>query len=144
MIINKENNNYKRRFTKQKQSILNIIRNTNTHPDAHWIYSRIVKELPKISLGTIYRNLGILCKENFIRELAFQPNVLRYDGFLDPHHHVMCTNCYKIEDIDSDPNCKADEKFKEKIHQQLKYENLSCEILFTGICPNCQMKFNQL
>jgi len=138
MISDNENVNCRKRFTKQRQYILDIVRNTKIHPDANWIYTKIVKEIPKISLGTIYRNLGILSKEKLIKEIAFQPNITRYEGDLTSHHHIMCLKCYKIEDVDIDIEHITDETIKKKISQSLNYENICCEILFTGICSKCQ------
>ena len=50
----------KHRMTKQRKLILEVLRNTNTHPTADWIYEQVKKEIPNISLGTVYRNLRLL------------------------------------------------------------------------------------
>lgn len=138
----KDDQNATKRFTKQRQAILETLKNTYVHPDANWIYKKVSKKLPNISLGTIYRNLNILAEESTIKELTIQPNVTRYEGNLEPHHHIVCFNCYKIEDISKDSDCEIDEKLKNKFAKKMKYADLSCEILITGLCPDCQSSQN--
>lgn len=127
-----------KRFTKQRQAILEILNSTYSHPDANWIYKQVSKDMPSISLGTIYRNLNILCKDRLIREISFQPNVTRYDPEIKPHNHIMCNKCHKVEDIHHPSACPIDKNSIKKLTGNFKYTNISCEILFTGICPDCQ------
>ena len=49
-----------RRITKQRQVILEELRKLNTHPSADEIYKVVRRRLPRISLGTVYRNLEVL------------------------------------------------------------------------------------
>lgn len=137
-IENNEDQGKSTRFTKQRQAILETLKSTYSHPDANWIYKKVSKKIPKISLGTVYRNLNILCQENLVKELSFQPNVTRYDADMKSHNHIMCTNCHKVEDVPTATECEVSKQLKEKLAINFKYENISCEILFTGICPDCQ------
>ncbi|MBC2744327.1 MAG: transcriptional repressor, partial [Desulfosarcina sp.] len=52
----------KTRMTRQRRVILEEIRRYNNHPAADEIYERVRKQLPRISLGTVYRNLDVLCE----------------------------------------------------------------------------------
>ena len=56
---------------KQREVILSVLRGTDTHPTADWVYQEVRKELPNISLGTIYRNLRILVESGQALELSF-------------------------------------------------------------------------
>jgi Fur family peroxide stress response transcriptional regulator len=127
-----------KRFTKQRQAILETLKTTYTHPDANWIYKKVSKKVPNISLGTVYRNLNILTEENIIRELSLQPNVTRYDANTHQHHHIMCYNCHKIEDVVASTECEVQEKLKNNVEKEYNYTNISCEIVFTGLCSDCQ------
>lgn len=129
-----------KRFTKQRQAILETLKETCIHPDANWVYSKVSKKIPNISLGTVYRNLNILTSENLVRELTFQSGLSRYDATIEPHHHIMCTICSKIEDIDMQTNCDIKAKLQEKMLGNLNYSDITCEILFKGICSECQKK----
>jgi Fur family ferric uptake transcriptional regulator len=57
------------RMTHQRQVILEEVRNTHSHPSADEIYARVRKRLPRVSLGTVYRNLDILASEGFIKKI---------------------------------------------------------------------------
>ena len=52
------------RMTQQRKVILEELKNMNSHPGADEIYERVRKRLPRISLGTVYRNLEILSEFN--------------------------------------------------------------------------------
>jgi Fe2+ or Zn2+ uptake regulation protein len=131
-----------KRFTKQRQTILEILRGTYSHPDANWVYKKVCKKIPKISLGTVYRNLNILTQDNMIKELACQPNLTRYDADMKPHHHLMCQLCHTIIDVKQSAECDVNKTLMEKLIGEFNYQNVSCEIIFTGICPECANRDN--
>ena len=133
-----EENARTKRFTKQRQAILEALKNTYSHPDANWIYKKVSKKIPNISLGTVYRNLNILTDENIIKELCFQPNITRYEANSMPHHHIMCTACHKIEDVPRPDECQIEGPLKDKLMKEMKYADINCEILFTGVCSECK------
>jgi len=56
-------------MTLQRKTILNILRQTNSHPSADELYEMVRKQLPRISLGTVYRNLEILANMGIIQKL---------------------------------------------------------------------------
>ena len=58
-----------RRETKQREAILKVLRHTDSHPTADWIYDEVRKVIPNISKGTVYRNLKILREDREISEL---------------------------------------------------------------------------
>jgi Fur family ferric uptake transcriptional regulator len=57
------------------------------------------KQLPNISLGTVYRNLEFLASNGIIRKLEYSDGQKRFDGNPVPHNHFKCTECGCIEDI---------------------------------------------
>jgi len=100
------------RKTKQRDLILKVLRSTDTHPTADWIYEQVKKEMPNISLGTVYRNLGKLAKSGEITELSFGSKYSRFDGNADDHYHFICTSCEKVIDIKGCPVDKDLEKVR--------------------------------
>ena len=56
----------KYRKSKQRQKILEILKSTEMHPTATWIYDQLKKEYPSLSLGNVYRNLNILVEQGSI------------------------------------------------------------------------------
>ena len=69
-----------RRATRQREAILNVLRATDTHPTADWIYDEVRKTIPGLSKGTVYRNLKILQEAGEISELNISGTVSRFEG----------------------------------------------------------------
>lgn len=122
-----------KRMTKQKKVILDILRHTRSHPTADWIYAQARKVLPDISLGTVYRNLGVLRDAGEIMELNYGSTYSRYDGNPGNHYHYVCLHCGRIVDLDM------------PLHEDLEREAEACgggrilyhRLEFYGICPEC-------
>ena len=74
------------RQTRQQEIILEAVRSTMDHPTAAWVYRQARRHLPRISLGTVYRNLKQLAEAGLIREIQAGGQALRFDGNLGPHH----------------------------------------------------------
>jgi len=91
------------RFTNQRQVILEELRKVTSHPTAYEIYLMVRRRLPRISLGTVYRNLDFLARCGMIQQLELKGTQKRYDGNPTPHYHIRCFNCGRIEDIDLPP-----------------------------------------
>ncbi len=124
--------NVKRRNTQQRKVILEILRSTDIHPTADWIYEKARQVIPNISLGTVYRNLKILKDEGLILELN-DGKQSRFDGRVDQHFHFKCLSCNSIYDIDN-------RKIVNIEHNDLRkegYQVQSFDVVFSGICPKC-------
>ncbi|MDR1206226.1 MAG: transcriptional repressor [Peptococcaceae bacterium] len=89
-----------RRMTRQKKIILELLRSTNTHPTAEWIYEKARERIPEISLGTVYRNLNLLKELGEIMELSFGGAYKCYDGIPVNHYHYRCRICHRVYDVD--------------------------------------------
>jgi Fur family ferric uptake transcriptional regulator len=124
----------KRRNTKQKELIMSILRESRVHPTADDIYEMVKKNLPKISISTVYRNLEQMCEIGEIRKLGVGGSQRRYDGNIMPHHHIRCTECGKVDDVhlDGSPN------IKNIVQQKSGYEVTGHVTLFFGRCNNCR------
>ena len=88
----------KMRMTPQRRVILEELRRVNDHPAADEIYHRVRKRLPKISLGTVYRNLEVLCELGEIQRLELSGSTKRYDGVPNKHYHIRCVECGRVDD----------------------------------------------
>jgi Fur family peroxide stress response transcriptional regulator len=123
-----------RRVTQQRETILNVLRYTNTHPTADWIYEKVRKLIPNISKGTIYRNLKILQEMKEITELNLSGTVSRYEGRRENHYHFRCEKCGRVFDLDEPVNTELDEKVAIKTGFRVSYHQLE----FRGLCKDCQ------
>ena len=125
-----------RRETKQREAILNILRSTDSHPTADRIYDLVREVLPKISKGTVYRNLKILRDDGEISELNLSGTATRYEGNQENHYHFRCRECGRVFDIDEPVNHELDERVAKRTGFEISYHQLE----FRGICNDCQQK----
>lgn len=129
-------NKSKTRMTKQRKTILRVLRNTDTHPTADWIYERVKKEIPNISLGTIYRNLNVLVEMGEIMVLDFGSTYSRFDGNPENHYHFRCERCDRVFDIDIPLN----RELNMKVNENTPFMAFGHRTEFYGLCPDCQKK----
>ena len=87
------------RMTRQRAVILEELRKTKSHPTADELYSIVRERLPRISLGTVYRNLDFLADSGEIRRLEAAGSTKRFDGDISWHQHVRCLRCGRIGDV---------------------------------------------
>lgn len=86
-------------YSRQREAILQVLRSTDTHPTAQWVYEQVRRQLPKISLGTVYRNLAQLRDEGVILGLTVGDGYEHFDGDASAHLHLHCRKCGKIADM---------------------------------------------
>jgi len=126
--------NQKYRMTNQRHVILEEIRKVNTHPTADEVYEMVRKRLPKISLGTVYRNLEILSACGLIQKIGPISSQMRFDGITNKHYHLRCINCGRVEDAPIIPT----ENLENVIREKSNYSILDHKLEFIGICPQCK------
>ena len=121
------------RMTQQRKVILEELRKVDTHPSADEVYEMVRKRLPRISLGTVYRNLEILSRSGEIQKLEIGCNLKRFDGIAENHYHIRCLHCDRVID--------APEGFDVAVNHELVNPNgfkiLGHRLEFIGICPEC-------
>lgn len=120
------------RMTRQKKVIYGILFSTDTHPTAEWIYQEAKKQLPDISLGTVYRNLQILRDDGRILELNYGKGHSRFDGTPTPHYHFVCERCGRVLDFAPEAEQVSDSVLEGAPGQVLAHR-LECY----GICKDC-------
>lgn len=86
-------------MTRQRAIILETLRDVTSHPTADEIYGLVREKMPRISLGTVYRNLDLLTGSGTIRRLDKAGAQKHFDGNTMPHHHVRCRSCGRIGDV---------------------------------------------
>jgi Fur family ferric uptake transcriptional regulator len=127
------NVNPKLRMTKQRQLILEELRKVKTHPTADDMYQILRKRMPKISLGTVYRNLEILSETGIIQKLEVGGTQKRFDADISTHYHVRCVICGRVADLHLEPDMNV-EKEAAKLTD---FKILSHRLEFIGVCPEC-------
>ncbi|PIE58251.1 MAG: transcriptional repressor [Desulfobulbus propionicus] len=124
------------RMTHQRKLILSELKKSTTHPTADELYERVKKEMPRISLATVYRNLEILSEVGIIRKLEISGRQKRFDWELEDHNHIYCVKCHRVDNI------KLDHKPQIMIQPEEKkgYRISGCRVELYGLCPECQKK----
>lgn len=123
-----------RRETRQRRAILNFLRSTYSHPTADQIYDGVRKEIPNISKGTVYRNLGVLQEMGLVNELNLDGMVSRYDARQAEHYHFRCDGCGCVFDIDM----PIDRELDRKASLKTGFNVLSHQLEFRGLCNSCK------
>ena len=120
------------RMTRQRKVILEELCKVKTHPSADEVYEMVRKRLPRISLGTVYRNLEILSESGDIQKLEPGCSLKRFDGDTSEHCHIRCVRCDRIADAPL-PDVKIDlEKVK-----STDFEITGHRLEFLGLCSDC-------
>lgn len=121
------------KYSRQREAVLDCLRGRYDHPTADAIFQTLREDDPKISLGTVYRNLGLLTELGQIRKISCGDGTERYDACMDPHYHFICNHCGKIIDLYSKPI--------DHINDVAVDENIavidSHSLIFRGVCKIC-------
>jgi Fur family peroxide stress response transcriptional regulator len=116
--------------------MLQLLRSTASHPTANWLYGKLRKEFPALSLGTVYRNIGILVQQGLIGRITFGSTFDRLDARTTPHYHLICEKCDSITDLDVPP----DNSLNALPDKSLGFQVRRHEIEFYGLCAKCAKK----
>ena len=119
------------RYSFQREVIYNNVMSRKDHPTAEQIYEDVKKEIPNISLGTVYRNLNFLADEGKILKVDLEKSV--FDSTLEVHNHMLCEKCRRVVDVDVDFD-------KVNFFDKLGNVITKADIRFTGICAQCKEK----
>lgn len=126
------------RHSKQRKLILEVLKQSNGHPTADWIYREVKREIPNISLGTVYRNLKLLQEAGEITEISCDGNEGRFDGNPHLHYHITCYKCGQIKDVDN----IILHDIEEKVAASTGFKITNHCVGFAGICNECQHDTN--
>ena len=123
----------KTRETKQRRVVYETIKQTHSHPTADWIFEKVRSKLPKVSLGTVYRNLNVLKNEGLVREIYGNDRRAHFDADTSKHAHFICSTCDQIIDVRGIKN----------IDWRTLKDLVGCEVddqdvVFSGRCPACR------
>jgi len=123
------------RITKQRQIILDELCSVTSHPTADELHQMVRSRLPRISLGTIYRNLEIMSDCGIIQKLDIGGTQKRFDGNASTHYHVRCSRCGRVDDLDLPPDFNVEKAASKLTSFKINRHRLE----FTGLCPECQI-----
>jgi Fur family peroxide stress response transcriptional regulator len=123
----------KYRRSKQRQRILELLSSTEIHPNVNWLYDRLRKEFPNLSMGNVYRNLNILIEQGLIGRIDFGSAFDRFDANVDPHYHFICDECGAIIDL----AMPVDDRLNDLVSKTTNFKARCHNIQFYGLCDKC-------
>lgn len=130
-----------KKYSKQRELILNSLRNRKDHPTAEKLYLDLKNEMPELGIATVYRNLSDLCEEGKIIRIKTASGPDKFDGNTMPHIHFECKECGDIIDIVLFENqVKQLDNDLKSFAKQINAEVEDSEITITGFCKKCKKK----
>jgi len=120
-------------LTKQRQTVLRVIRESDKHLTANEVFDDARRLLPGISFATVYNSLNYLKNQGLIGEIKFGTDANLYDRKLTRHDHALCNNCGKLVDLElTIPN-----RLLEEAAKRSKFKPETIELTLRGLCPEC-------
>ena len=128
-----------KRNTIQRALVLEAVNRLKCHATADEVYEDIAKEHPHISRATVYRNLNLLSETGDIRKIETPGGADRFDHQTHDHCHVRCEKCGRFFDVDMEYVTGLEKG----IRDSHGFAFTGYDILFRGICPDCQAASGQ-
>ncbi|NMA25977.1 MAG: transcriptional repressor [Clostridiales bacterium] len=122
-----------KKYSRKREAVLEKIRGTASHPTADWVYEEVRKEIPDISLGTVYRNLAVFKDEGLIISVGVVDGRERFDANTCEHAHFICLGCGSVLDIEADIEAGFNERVAQANGLDIQFRQLS----FYGKCGRC-------
>ncbi len=119
--------------SRQGEVILEELRKLKSHPRSDELYLLVRQRLPKISLGTIYRNLNRFQREGLIAEI-YCGEFVRYDGNVSPHDHFLCRSCRRVWDFGREDGQPLAREYIAQDGFQIE----GYYTVFYGLCGDCR------
>jgi Fe2+ or Zn2+ uptake regulation protein len=120
------------KITPQRQTIFRVLHGSAVHPTAEAVFDSVRREMPTISLRTVYQTLNDLAAMGEIQAIDLGTGSARFDPHTGPHHHLVCEVCGRVHDVEAEfpgvtaPNAEA-----------FGFTVNTIEIVFRGRCRDC-------
>jgi Fe2+ or Zn2+ uptake regulation protein len=124
------------RMTEQRRAVLDALASVETHPTAAEVYEIVRAQVSDVSQGTVYRNLHTLVDLGLAQELDYGPGASHFDATVEPHYHVRCVECGRVDDlpIEREPAPCIDEAREVATDWHISEHRVE----FMGLCPDCR------
>jgi Fe2+ or Zn2+ uptake regulation protein len=127
-----------RRVTSQRLVVLRELRRLGSHVTAEEVHAAVAESLPGVSAPTIYATLDLLVELGLVRRFATGGTAQLYDARQEPHQHVVCRSCGRVEDVDAD----LDVTLPEAAAAASGFQDLTAELVLQGLCGDCARRLS--
>ena len=124
------------KHSRQRDAILAMLRSRYDHPTAEQLYTDLKTDFPKLSLGTVYRNLSLLESLGEVVRISADGTCDRFDGNAHNHYHFACECCGRIDDVPIPVNSTLEQA----VHDALGAKVNRQSAIFFGLCKKCLKK----
>ncbi len=124
------------RYSHQRERIYRSVAESDQHPTANMVYDALKAEMPKLSLGTVYRNLNQLADAGRLKKIPLADGSCRFDKTTVAHSHIVCEECGRVEDV-ALPSLQP---FAEAVERQTGFSLRSYDVVLRGVCKECRQR----
>ena len=125
-------------LTRQRVAVFAYLTSVDHHPTADDVFLAVKREIPRISLATVYKNLEALVACGAAAKLNYGDAAARYDSRTSSHYHTRCLACGRISDMDP----VAESELAKLIQTPLGFDVKDYRIELTGYCSGCDSEVN--
>jgi Fur family peroxide stress response transcriptional regulator len=125
--------------TPQRLAVIRALLASESHPSADAICAAVRRRHPHVSLATVHRILEQFCEVGEARKVTLLHDVARYDGNVEPHHHVLCVRCRRVHDIE----IPEVDKLLEGTPSLGQFALIRCSLEIDALCRRCQLAGNR-
>jgi Fe2+ or Zn2+ uptake regulation protein len=127
----------RRRSTRQLDATFRVLFESREHPTAEQVYHAVRRQLPSVSRGTVYRNLGKLVASERVRLVHVHDRCARYDARLEPHDHFFCSRCTMLLDVEIRATARPRRPSRVRIRgHRIEGRTLT----YFGLCRGCEQQ----
>ena len=125
------------RFTPQRQHVYNVLVQKRDHPTAEEVFIRSKREMPDISMATVYNCLDTLVECGLVRQVQLERGARRYCPNMREHCHFYCVKCGSVFDVALPAGTRP-------VHRPKGFRIDHYEIAVHGICSDCSARKKRL
>jgi len=122
--------------THQRQVLYEVMQGMDGHPSPEEIYAQVREKIPSISLATVYKNIHLFVESGVLREVSLHHGSQRVEMNEREHHHLVCSKCKGITDIDAEELGANDLLAGKQLPGGFMAQRYAVDVI--GICANCQ------
>lgn len=126
------------RYSHQRELILREVLGRTDHPTAEQICTSLRAECPRLSLGTVYRDLNTLVEIGKVRRVSIPGEADRFDGQVERHQHLWCRKCHQVENLYIGP-----EKLRDLVKSCPGIVAEDWNLTVFGLCSKCAAEETQ-
>jgi Fe2+ or Zn2+ uptake regulation protein len=121
------------RATSQRVVMHRLLRDRDRHVSAEELLSEASDRLPGVSLPTVYATLELFEQLGIVRRVTGGSGTLLWDTRADAHHHMICSRCGRIEDME----VPLDLGRARRRAARSGFEPDRAEVVVSGLCASC-------